>query len=134
MSKKLLMLRSFMVTKNMKKPASTILPCLPSTKISMGIVMMLFYILLPSWYIVSKESLLHNIKLLHHALFNWADNCIQVSSQKILNQYGKLIKLSGVPKEEATGQTQVHIWLDCTDFRMTGKCTLSKKDPLWSYK
>ena len=34
----------FMVTKNMKKTASPILPCLPSTKISMGIVMMLFYI------------------------------------------------------------------------------------------
>ena len=83
---------------------------------------------------VSKESLLHNCKTIRKTIAKWAKPYLTIPPLKQLKKYCKTIDLTSVPTIEKTGLTKVHVWMDSTDFAMTGKRSMVKTDPFWSFK
>ena len=76
---------------------------------------------------MAQKSLRHNIRLVRRALRAWADQYLTPSSLAIL-------------RSSAAGQVRVssfglcQLWCDTTEFRLTGKASMSRGDSNWSHK
>ena len=78
-------------------------------------------------YKIANKSLHNNFKIVRNVLKSWAED--------------KIIPGSTSDWIEAASNCQfqkevedTNLWLDSVDIRLPGKNTLSKKDPMWSYK
>lgn len=76
---------------------------------------------------MSKRSLRHNVQLVRSALREWANKVLLPTP---------LATLERLAKDQIVVESfqKVHIWVDSTEFRLSGKCSLSRKDQNWSYK
>lgn len=80
-----------------------------------------------SWYPAKDRALRHNIKKVRKGLKHWGESCILRGEQADWERAASHVPRSGTLK-------QVNLWADSEDLALTGKSSVSKKDPLWSYK
>lgn len=78
-------------------------------------------------YVLTHDSLQHNIPLVRAALQGWSNQRITEGTMADWNAAARIVKFA-----EPVGK--VHLWMDSTDFRLKGKRKTSRKDESWSYK
>ena len=80
-----------------------------------------------AWYKNSKNSLHHNIKLYRRLMSAWSETLITLGDK---SEWNRSRDNSHFPKTVK----KANLWIDSTDFKMTGKRRTSKKSGDWSYK
>jgi hypothetical protein len=74
-----------------------------------------------------KKTLAHNCQVVRKKLRDWSKTVLVTPSTAILKRRAKRINRPK-PCEDVT------IWMDSTECRTSGKNSMSRKDPWWSYK
>jgi len=76
---------------------------------------------------MAKKSLIRNVKVVRLALREWANTVLTPLPLNALEQLAR--------NQIAIGSFEkLQLWMDSTEFRMTGKNSMSTKDRNWSYK
>jgi hypothetical protein len=79
------------------------------------------------WFIQSNTSIQHNVKKARKKMFGWANTILKPSHFQVRKRAAS--KASRPPPCQ-----HVTLWVDSTDFPITGRKTVRKKDPRWSQK
>ena len=78
-------------------------------------------------YKITHKSLRHNIQLIRALAALWALEYIHVGMPEEWNQAASQCHLNVQLRD-------TNLWMDSTDFPISGKCSMSKKNPYFSYK
>jgi hypothetical protein len=76
---------------------------------------------------LQAKSFSHNTKLIRKILVKWAKKQIENEGEKSWNKHKHLF-----PKKKKLNK--VNLLMDSSDFRLSGKSSISRKDSKWSYK
>jgi hypothetical protein len=76
---------------------------------------------------LESKCYLHNTKIVREILAEWGAKQINIDGVQSWNEHAKYF-----PKK--VGLRAVNLIIDSTDFRLSGKASISRKDPKWSYK
>lgn len=80
-----------------------------------------------SWNKLPEKSVTHNAQQILRCLKKWGKSKVQLGTKTSWFGISKQYKM---PKQI----NDAHLLMDSTDFRLSGKCSTSRKDVNWSYK
>jgi len=76
---------------------------------------------------MTPSTLQHNVQVMRKRLRDWSEKIILPSEERVLRAISKGVH--GPPPFD-----KVTLWMDSSDFRTSGKKSIRRKDPRWSYK
>ena len=79
------------------------------------------------WLHSSHNSLCHNQKTLQKLFALWGRSQIHMGNNHIWDAVAASVRFS-------SGLPLINLWMDSTDFPLTGKSTTLRKSAMWSYK